>query len=368
MGKWEMVRLGDVCDNASSNIAQKDLVDCDGAYPVYGASGLIKYVNFYTHKCEYVAVVKDGAGIGRTTLMPAKSSVIGTMQAIIPRKSIDSRYLYYAITAMNLAKYHTGATIPHIYFKDYKNESLCLPPLPVQKQIAHVLDLTSALIEKHKAQLDKLDLLMKSQFVKTFGSVHHNLEYKYVPLAELTKVVSGGTPSRDKKEYWNNGTIKWVKTTELQNCELFDTDEKITQDGLDNSSAKIVPPSTILIAMYGQGKTRGMTAFLTVEATTNQACACILPSDKINQRYLWHYIKLSYRKLRELAKGGNQPNLNGNMIKQFPILLPPIALQTQFADFVQQVDAQKQLLQSALEKLEQNYKSLMQKCLRGEIF
>ena len=169
MGKWEMVQLGDVCDAKSSNIAQKDLDNNDGSYPIFGASGLIKYVDFFIHDCDYIGVVKDGAGVGRTMLCPAKSSVIGTIQAIIPKTSVVPKYLYYAITKMDLARYYTGATIPHIYFKDYKKENLLFPPLPIQQKIADILDRTSALIEKRKEQIKKLDLLVKSLFVEMFG-------------------------------------------------------------------------------------------------------------------------------------------------------------------------------------------------------
>ena len=121
--------LGDVCKKESSNIAQKDIMECEGEYPIYGAGGFKKNVNFYQQELPYIAVVKDGAGIGRTMLLPAYSSVIGTMQYILPidYESIDLQYLYYAIVHMDLGKYFSGATIPHIYFKDYKKEKLFLP-------------------------------------------------------------------------------------------------------------------------------------------------------------------------------------------------------------------------------------------------
>ena len=101
--------LGDVCKKASSNIAQKDLLDRTGKYPVFGASGFIKNIDFYHQNDEYIAVVKDGSGIGRTMLLPAYSSVIGTMQYLIPTKKvdIDILYLYYAIVHMNLSKYYS---------------------------------------------------------------------------------------------------------------------------------------------------------------------------------------------------------------------------------------------------------------------
>ena len=113
-----MIQLKDLCQKASSNIAQKDLEGHEGQYPIYGASGLIGYVDFYKQENPYVAVVKDGAGIGRVMCLPEKSSVIGTMQYILPNEGVNVHYLAFAMEHMNLAKYFSGATIPHIYFKD----------------------------------------------------------------------------------------------------------------------------------------------------------------------------------------------------------------------------------------------------------
>ena len=193
-----------------------------------------------------------------------------------------------------------------------------------------------------------------------FGDINSSELYPYKKIKDFTIVISGGTPDRNNSEYWDNGCIPWVKTTELQNSLINESQEKITVDGMKNSSAKLVPPNTILLAMYGQGKTRGMTGYLGFESTTNQACACILPSETINQKYLWKYLIFSYDKLRNLAKGGNQPNLNCNMIKEFEVLFPPIELQNKFADFVQQIEQSKILINKSLEKMETLKKALMQ--------
>ena len=210
--------------------------------------------------------------------------------------------------------------------------------IPKQIAICEQLDLILDIIRNRQHQLKKLDELVKARFVEMFGGIHNISKYPYKSIKELTDVISGGTPSRDISEYWDSGTIPWVKTTELQNNMIVETEEYITEMGLNNSSAKIVPPGTVLIAMYGQGKTRGMTAYLGIEACTNQACACILPSDKINQTFLWQFLILSYDNLRDKAKGGNQPNLNGNIIKNYPVLCPPKELQQRFAAFVEQVN------------------------------
>lgn len=234
-------------------------------------------------------------------------------------------------------------------------------PLEEQKHISEVLNKVRLQIELKEKELSKLDTLIKARFVEMFGDIKNNKNYNYKPISDLTNVVSGGTPKRDVKEYWDRGTIPWVKTTELKNNKVNSTEEYITKTGLQNSSAKLVPSHTILIAMYGQGKTRGMTAYLEKEAATNQACACILPSSKINSEYLWQYLIMSYEELRNLAKGGNQPNLNSRMIKDFPILDPPIALQNKFVSFIHQVDKSKVVIQKSLDETQTLFDSLMQK-------
>ena len=159
------VKLEDVCERASSNLKQSDIIDKNGDYPIYGASGYIGSVDFYHQDKPYVAVVKDGAGIGRTTLHPAYSSVIGTMQYLLPKDNVLPKYLYYVVKYMHLEKYFTGATIPHIYFKDYKYEEFNLDKIDRQREIIDSLGKIENVIEKRQQELDKLDELVKARFV-----------------------------------------------------------------------------------------------------------------------------------------------------------------------------------------------------------
>ena len=253
-----------------------------------------------------------------------------------------------------------GATFKEISKSIVEKVEIPLPNIEKQHQIVKELKATRNLITHRKQQLTKLDELIKARFVEMFGSIHESTKYPYIAVKDLTDVISGGTPSRDRSEYWYNGTIPWVKTTELQNNVIKNVDEHITESGLAGSSAKMVPIGTVLVAMYGQGKTRGMTAYLGIEASTNQACACILPSEKIDSMFMWKYFELSYDKLRSLAQGAGQPNLNGNMIKNFQVLVPPIELQKEFVSFVEQVDKSKVEVQKALDQTQLLFDSLMQ--------
>ena len=307
-------------------------------------------------------ILSSRAPIGKTAIAGCKMCCNQGFKNLICSDAIYNEYLYFFLKSKTdyLNSLGRGATFKEISKSIVESIEIPLPEVNQQKEIAEKFKKLEQLISLRKQQLAKLDELVKARFVEMFGVVHNSVLYPYVPVKSFTSVVSGGTPNRNVSEFWNNGSIRWVKTTELQNNVICNTDEKITQAGLDNSSAKIIPPNTVLIAMYGQGKTRGMTGYTSIECATNQACACILPCEQFNQNYLWRYMILSYDKLRDMAKGGNQPNLNIGIIKNFPVLKPPIELQNDFAAFVERVDQQKQTVQQSLEKLELMKKALLQ--------
>ena len=285
---------------------------------------------------------------------------------IIPKEGVHKRYLFYQLMPIlkRIENRTAFVTVKHLSAKELNKIELSLPDFPRQQRIADTLDKVSEGIGLCGRMMDELDLMVKAKFGEMFGDAHNNSAFPYKNIGDLTTVTSGGTPDRENNLYWDDGNIRWVKTTELQNCTICDTEEKITKLGLENSSAKLVPAGSVLIAMYGQGKTRGMTAYLENESATNQACACILPSSKINQKYLWKYLMLSYDKLRSMAKGGNQPNLNIGIIKNFPVLYPPIELQNQYVEFVIYIDKSILTIKGILAKMEEMKLALMQKCFK----
>lgn len=330
-------------------------------YPVYGANGIIGYYDEYNHEEPVIAITCRGATCGTINLTVPKAYITGNAMCLDNVcADVLPDYLYYCLLHYNFNNIISGSAQPQITRQGLAKVEIELHPIIEQGKIINSLRKSKAIINARQSQLQKLDDLVKARFVEMFGGIHDSSLYPYVPVKELTHVISGGTPSRDVLEYWRDGTIPWVKTTELQNKIITEVDEHITSKGLAASSAKIVPPNTTLIAMYGQGKTRGMTGYLGISASTNQACACILPSPEINSVYIWKYFELSYNKLRNMAKGGNQPNLNGNMIKNFPVLVPPIKRQEEYVQFVNQVDKSKVAVQKSLDEAQLLFDSLMQ--------
>jgi type I restriction enzyme S subunit len=189
-----------------------------------------------------------------------------------------------------------------------------------------------------------LKLISYSKFIKwgvdkqKIEKVRFNKNFETKRIIELCNVSSGGTPSRSRKEYYT-GNIPWIKTTEVRNDVIYDTEEKITDDAIKNSSAKLYPKDSLIIAMYGQGATRGRTAKLGIEASTNQACAVLYNIDNsiIDTDYLWIYLMNEYERLRALASGNNQPNLNAQMIKNYEVVIPPVNIQQKIKTIVHEM-------------------------------
>ncbi|NIB75619.1 restriction endonuclease subunit S [Streptococcus pseudopneumoniae] len=260
-------------------------------------------------------------------------------KVVFDKIDIDKSYFKYVVEKglQDAVKHTHGSTMKHLTKKYFDNIMVPYTNLGEQQRIASELDLLSKLILRRQEQLEELNLLVKSRFNEMFGDFYTTLFPKY-KIGEKFEVSSGSTPSRDNKLYWDSGTINWVKTTEVINREITETEEKITKFALENTSLKLFPVNTILIAMYGQGQTRGRSAILKVESTSNQACGAIFPNKIDNPVFIWHQLMLRYSELRELGRGGNQPNLNGQLIKNFELIFPPLALQNEFADFVAQVD------------------------------
>ena len=154
---WEESKLENICQKQSSNISANKIEENFGSYTIYGASGILKKVDFYEEENEFVSIVKDGAGVGRLFLCEAKSSVLGTMDIIKPKSDVNTYFLFYQISNIDFTKYVTGSTIPHIYFKDYKKEKLKIPSRDEQTKIANFLASIDEKIETEKKTLKQYE-------------------------------------------------------------------------------------------------------------------------------------------------------------------------------------------------------------------
>ncbi|MEH7082785.1 restriction endonuclease subunit S [Neobacillus drentensis] len=184
----------------------------------------------------------------------------------------------------------------------------------------------------------------------------------------VAKWGSGGTPSRKKSEYYN-GNIPWLKTGELRDNIIFDSEEKITEEGLKQSSAKLFPKDSVAIAMYGA--TIGRLGILGIDAATNQACAVGVPYSFMDKKFMFYYFLSQRQKLIDMGKGGAQPNISQTIIKEFPHALPPLNEQKRIAEKVgrllSKVEDAKQLIAEAIETFEIRRAAILDKAFRGEL-
>ena len=341
------VTLGDVCEKGASNIKQSDIANMTGEYPIYGAAGYIGNIDFYHQEKPYVAIVKDGAGIGRTTLHPAKSSVIGTMQYLLPKDNVLPEYLCYVVRHMHLEKYFTGATIPHIYFRDYKNEKFNLDSLDKQAEIIEILGKAESIILKRRKELAELDNLIKARFVEMFGDPKSNPNsYPISQLSEHIEFLTSG--SRGWAQYCvDNGSEWFITIKNVKDCRIS-IDNMQPINAPDNAEAKRtkVQEGDLLISITAD---LGRTGVVTKEiadhgAYINQHLTCIrLNKEILNPLYVAFFMESPAGKEQFESKNQSavKAGLNFNSINSLRLLVPPMDEQSAFVEFVHQVDKSK---------------------------
>lgn len=290
----------------------------------------------------------------------------GFMGLIVPKEDeLMPKMAYYYFCSQKFKTYLSsignGANINNIKFVDIAKDTIPIPPKSIQLAIVSELDKINELIRLKKEQLKDYDNLAQSIFYEMFGDpVENEKGWEVKKLGEVCSVGTGSTPNRKNKEYYEHGIYPWVKSTEVCNLPIYSVEEFITEEALQNTNCGLYPKDSILMAMYGQGKTRGQVGLLKIEACTNQAVAAIVPSKKINSIFLYRHLMLMYEHIRDMARGGNQANLNLTIVRSIQILLPPLPLQHLFAQRIEQIERQKSAVQKSITDLETLLASRMQ--------
>ena len=336
-GEW--VRLGDVCSKGKSALRQKDLKN-DGPYPVYGASGIVGFSSEYQNADAYVAVVKDGAGVGRVVACEPRSSVLGTMQALLPGEGTDRDYLLHLVRSLDLGKGFTGSTIPHIYFKDYGKTLVRALSGERQVEVASKLNGIDRLISQSEGQLFALDDLVKSQFIEMFGDpIHNEKGYPEQRLGELLDIARGGSP-RPIKDYLTDDPrgINWIKIGDTAEGSRYinSTAEKIRPEG--KAKSREVKAGDFLLS---NSMSFGRPYILNIDGCIHDGWLVLSDNKKrFNKIFLCELLCSSALKAKFAAsvRGGVVNNLNIDLVANTVVPYPPLTLQQEFADFVAEVD------------------------------
>jgi type I restriction enzyme S subunit len=299
----------------------------------------------------------------------------GTKVLLPNKKLYDPKFYYFALKSLDIPSRGYNR-----HFKFLKERSLPLPPLPEQNKIAQILSTVQRAIEVQERIIQTTTELKKALMQKLFteGLRHEaqkQTEIGLVPeswdvckVGDVAKIQSGGTPAREVSENWSNGTIPWVKTGEINYCVIHDTEEKITATGLANSAARLFPKGTLLMAMYGQGITRGRVGLLGVEAATNQACASITPTDekRISSVFLYYFFEYHYEELRKLGHGANQRNMNAALIRSFPLSFPKTAEQSEIVATLESLDTKSLLHGRKRQQLQDLFRTLLHELMTAK--
>lgn len=333
------MKLNEICSKGKSSLRQKDVIN-DGPYSVYGASGVVGTTSDYQNEIPYVAVIKDGAGVGRASACEPMTSVLGTMQALIPNPNVERDYLLYLVRSLRLGEGFSGSTIPHIYFKDYGKIEVPLPSLEAQKRIVSQLGLIEAQIEQAEAQTTQLDQLVKSRFIEMFGDpCDPKSEKERSRIDSFCELRIGPFGSAlHKEDYISNGHPLVNPSHIVNGAVRPDWDLTINDAKYESLAAYQLFPGDVVLGRRGE---IGRCAVVDKDGMICGTGSMILrPDRKVRSDYLQRVVSFpSFRRaLENNAVGVTMKNLNAKIVGSAEVYLPKLKDQDAFAAFVHQVD------------------------------
>lgn len=305
-------------------------------------------------------ILSSRAPIGKTAIAGTEMYCNQGFKNLICSDKIHNKYLFWFLRSKTemLNSLGRGATFKEISKSIVENIEIPLPDLPTQQRIADTLDKVSEGIEVCRRMLGELDLMVKAKFQEMFGDpITNTYSLPMISLSEIGNWSSGGTPSRSMPDYFG-GNIDWYSAGELNTLYLESSIEKITQDALENSAAKLFPAGSMLVGMYDTAAFK--MGILKRNSASNQACACIEPNDSIDVVWLYHVLQIMKPHFLEQRRGIRQKNLNLGMIKSFQIPYAPKSEQKLFTSFVTKIDKSKLTIQGIRDKMEMEKLALMQ--------
>ena len=358
-----MIKTIDECFVQIQNGANIKQGDTDGGFPITriettandkfnrdrmgyaGITDISKYQSFVLEDGDLLmSHINSVQYLGRTVLyekQPNETIIHGMnlLRLKARRELINpryARYCFYGRPFRSQVSNITKKSVNQASFavKDLKQIKLEIPSLIEQEHIVSILDKLHNLIDMRNIELSALDNLIKARFVEMFEG-----NFPSVKLGDVIKTTSGGTPLKTHKEYYDNGTIPWLTSGEINAGVITKVKNFITEEGLNNSSAKIVPKNTVVIAMYGA--TAGVTGILRLETTTNQAVCSLLPSDRFIPEFLYYAVSAKKDWMISQCQGGGQPNISQGIIKSMNLIDAPKEEQIKFSDFAKQIDKSK---------------------------
>lgn len=371
--QYDMVKLGDVCKTLSGGTPLKSKENYynppqipwvnSGDLKVRNIAKVDKFISEEGLKnssakiapAKTVLVAMYGATAGQVSILDIPASTNQAVCSILPNEKVNSIYLYYILSSKTkyLVDMSVGGAQPNISQGIIKNLQIPLPPMSVQEEIVKELDAYQAIIDGAQKVVDN--------WKPTFTI---NPNWEKVKIGNICSLMTGGTPTSTVKEYYENGDIKWLVSGDIHKGKIIDCEGRITEAGLNNSNARLLPKGSVLIALNGQGKTRGTVAILDTDACCNQSIVSINSNDKnkLNNLFLYYQLKGMYQKIRDITGDNQRSGLNMPIIRNIEIHLPSLeeqkAIVAQIEQEEQYVEACKKLIELNKQKIADKIKSI----------
>lgn len=382
---WEIKKLAEVCEEifAGGDVPKNNFSKTKSdKYNIPIFTNGEKFKGFYGYT-DIAKVIKPSITISaRGTIgyseireeifYPAIRLIV-----IIPNRDIlDLYYLKYVVS--NLDFKFSGTSIPQLTVPMIKLYEIPLPPLPEQQRIVSILDEAFVAIAKAKANAEQNLKNAKELFESYLQSIFENKGegWEEKSIGELCYLMTGGTPRSSKLEFYQNGKIRWLVSGDVNIEEIIDCEGRITELGFESSNTKYLPVNSVIIALNGQGKTRGTVAMLRIKATCNQSLVSIYPKDikKLLPEYIFYNLKVRYQEIRKITgDGGNdRRGLNMPLIRNIKIHFPKSINQQKnyvekFISLLAKTKKLESIYQQKINDFEELKKSILQKAFAGEL-
>ena len=306
-------------------------------------------------------IISARGTVGELAIIPSDMAFNQSCYGLRAKDFVDSCFLYYLLKqSVNILKHNThGSVFDTITRETFENINVKLPPLPTQQKIAAILSSLDDKIELN----NKINTNLEQQAQAFFDGMFKD-DVKNILLGEVIETTSGGTPSRKSMSFYSNGNNCWVKSKELESGFIIDTEEKITDDAINNSAAKLLPENSVLIAMYGA--TVGAYGIISKPMSCNQAICALLPTENYPYTYLFMFAKNVTQELENLAVGSAQQNISQVLIKKLKVHSDTNKIK-EFHSSSNSLFEQMLLIKQENKTLSELRDSLLPKLMNGEI-
>ncbi|HJI98767.1 MAG TPA: restriction endonuclease subunit S [Methanobrevibacter smithii] len=345
--------------NKSSSISINQLDDNVGNYPLYGASGFLKCIDFYEMDSDYISIVKDGSGVGNISFHEKNTSVVNTSQYILPKENLNIHFIFYLLQTINLNKYKTGSTIPHIYFKDYSIEKVKIPKYDEQKKIGILLKNLDAKIEilDNKLQMCQnfKKYLMQQIFTQKLRFTDYIKEWKTIKLKDVGEINTGNTPSTKVNEYYSPKKYLWVTPSDISSKYIFDTAKRLSDEGA--KKGRFVKKNSVLVTCIAS---IGKNCIILEDGYFNQQINSITPSQSFDLDFIYYLIDYNSEKMKNYAGITATPILNKKSFENMKFEFPSFDEQKQISNMLSNIDNKIFAIEELINKTQKFKKGLLQ--------